>query len=237
MLRALAGLCAVLAAAPATSSETFVFYLTDGSVIVGKPQTKSLTVKDGGDSATFLFGQLEGIAIDEVKATLRVRDRGTTEGKLVQKTIAVQTGFGKVSIPTSLITRAAPQAMLPQPERPQTLRPPPAAAPARTAPTEISCAQISEVSTVGQTTGGSVWIFRVGRGLDDALLVVSATRDANGKSDIDAARERVQSCAGSSRTLYIDAATWQPETHTTLGTFNGWTVWANALTSQRVTKP
>lgn len=214
----------VLVALGARAAAPVTVELRDGTRLVGELD------QDGLSLAT-QYGPVKVQVADLVTATglddqerieVRVVNGDTLTGVPSPPKLALKTSFGKVSVPFMLVVRLQPGA------------PPPVAVPLRklkepTNGTEaplltFRCADLKSVSDLGQTTGGSVYVWEANLATGPLLLLLAGTREAGASNSLSAVARAVRACKGSARRIVVRDAKYVSGTETTSGVRAGWSV-------------
>ncbi len=91
-------------------------------------------------------------------------------------------------------------------------------------PLMFRCADLASLTDAGQTTGGSVFMWKLAFTTGANLLMIAATTEPNGSANLTSAAQAVYACKGTSKLIRAVNAKYVSPTYTTAaGALNGWT--------------
>lgn len=214
------------AAAPVTVE------LRDGTRLVGELDQDGLALSTQyGPVKVKLADLVTATGLDDQeRVEVRVLNGDTLTGVPNPPKLGLKTSFGKVSVPFTLVVRLQPGV------------PPPVAVPLRklNEPTNgtvaallsFRCADLKSVSDLGQTSGGSVYLWEAKVATGPLLLLLADTREAGASSSLSAVARAVRDCKGSARRIVVRDAKYVAGTETTSGVRAGWTVFYPGVSVQ-----
>lgn len=206
--------------------------LRDGSRLVGELEPDSLSIATQyGPVKVKLADLVTATSLDDnERIEVRVVNGDLITGVPTPPKLELKTSFGKVSVPFLLLVRLQPGA------------PPPVAVPLRklnepTNGTEAQvltfrCSDLKAVSDLGQTTGGSVYLWEANLATGPLLLMLAASREPGAANSLSGVARAVAACKGSGRRIVVRDAKYVSGTETTSGVRAGWTAFSPNISVQ-----